>query len=288
MTMMRTRLVPLALLVASVAACVTRTATSTSYKMGPAPYEAYAVRFGSVAGYPTRSLVIGADSSRRTDLAMTVWLLRGNGRTILVDAGFYRDKFVTRWKPTTFVKPTEALAVLGIRPEDVTDIIISHVHWDHIDGVDLFPQARIWIQRAEYEHHTNDSGAVLDRMIDPDDAKMIAGLKRAGRVQLIDGDSVEILPRITVYTGGKHTYASQFVQASTMAGEVIFASDNAYLYENLDQHRPIAQTLDSLSNLRAQTRMLRLASEPRLVIPGHDAQVFARFPSAGEGVVRIR
>ena len=288
---MRLRLASLSVLASLTAfavACVTRTATSTSYKVGPAPYEAYAVRFGSVAAYPTRSLIVGADSSRRTDLAMTVWLLRGNGRTILVDAGFYRDKFITRWKPTTFVKPTEALATVGVRPEDVTDIIISHVHWDHVDGADLFPRARIWIQRAEYEHHTNDSGAVLDRMIDPDDARMLASLKRAGRVQLIEGDSVEILPRITVYTGGKHTYASQFVQAATIAGSVIFASDNAYLYENLERHRPIAQTLDSLSNLRAQDRMQRLASESRLIIPGHDAEVFARFPAAGAGVVRIR
>jgi glyoxylase-like metal-dependent hydrolase (beta-lactamase superfamily II) len=256
--------------------------------VGPAPYEAHAVRFGSVAAYPTRSLVVGADSARRTDLAMTVWLLRGNGRTVLVDAGFYREKFITRWKPTTFVKPTEALATLGVRPEDVTDIIISHIHWDHVDGVDLFPQARIWLQRAEYEHHTNDSGAVLDRAIDPDDAKMLAALKRAGRIQLVDGDSVEIIPRIVVYTGGKHTFASQYVQASTLAGTVIFASDNAYLYENLERHRPIAQTLDTLSNLRAQARMLRLASEPRLVVPGHDAQVFARFPAVGEGVVVIK
>src|SRR3712207_5927357 len=116
---------------------------------------------------------------------------------------------------------------------------------------------------------------------------MLAALRRAGRVELIEGDSVEILPGITVYTGGKHTYASQYAAVRTRSGVVVVASDNAYLYENLERRRPIAQTLDSLSNLRAQERMHRLASAPGLIVPGHDAAVFARFPNAGPGVARV-
>lgn len=257
-------------------------------------YEVYAVRFATVVGYPTRSLVVGADSALRTDLAMTVWLVRNRalGRTVLVDAGFYRDKFLTRWKPATYMKPTEALAALGVRPEDVTDIVVSHVHWDHLDGVDLFPRAQIWIQRAEMEHYTNDTGAVLDRAIDPDDAKMLAALARLQRVRLVDGDSTQIIPGITVFTGGKHTFASQYVAvraqlAGSRTGTVVLASDNAYLYENLERRRPIAQTLDSVSNVKAQARMLTMATEPRLVVPGHDGEVFVRFPKPGNGIARI-
>ena len=258
----------------------------------PPAYEVYAVRFATHPSFPTRSLVAGADTARRSQIAFTIWVVRGGGRTVLVDAGFYRDKFVQRWKPTGFVRPSEALASLGITPDAVTDIVVSHVHWDHLDGADLFPNARIWIQRAEYEHHTNDSGAVLDRAIDPDDAAMLARLKTANRVQLVPADSTEILPGITVYTGGKHTFASQFVAVSASlrdarVGTVVLASDNAYLYENLERRRPIAQTLDSLANLRAQERMGRLASEPRLVVPGHDMAVFTRFPKPGSGVARI-
>lgn len=258
----------------------------------PPAYEVYAVRFATVENYPTRYLVAGADSTRRTPLAFTVWVIRGGGRTILMDAGFYRDKFIQRWKPTPYVKPSDALESLGVKPADVTDIVISHVHWDHLDGADLFPKARVWLQRDEYEHYTNDSGAVLDRAIDADDAKMLAALRGAGRVQLIPGDSTEILPGITVFTGGKHTFASEFatVHASLAGGRtgtIVLASDNAYLYENLERHRPITQSLDTLSNLRAQDRMERLASEPRLVVPGHDVEVFVRFPKPGNGIARI-
>lgn len=254
--------------------------------------EVYAIRFATEPTYPTRYLVAGADTARRSQLAFTVWLIRGGGRTVLMDAGFYRQKFLDSWKPTGFTKPSEALAALGVKPEDVTDIIISHVHWDHLDGADLFPNARIWLQRDEYEHHTNDSGVVLDRAIDRDDATMLATLKRAGRLRLIPGDSTEIIPGITVFTGGKHTYASEYatVYASLAGGKtgtIVLASDNAYLYENLERHRPITQSLDTLANLRAQDRMARLASEPRLMIPGHDVEVFVRFPKPGNGIARI-
>jgi glyoxylase-like metal-dependent hydrolase (beta-lactamase superfamily II) len=258
----------------------------------PPSYEVYAVRFATEASYPTRFLVVGADSSRRSPLAFTVWVIRGGGRTVLLDAGFYRDKFIERWKPVGYIRPSAALASLGLEPQDVTDIVVSHIHWDHVDGVDLFPKARVWLQRDEYEHYTNDTGAVLDRAIDVDDAKMLAGLKAAGRIQLVPGDSTEIIPGITVFTGGKHTFASQFatVHASLSGGRtgtIVLASDNAYLYENLEQRRPITQSLDTLSNLRAQDRMRRLASDPKLIVPGHDVDVFARFPKPGNGVARI-
>ncbi len=85
---------------------------------------------------------------------------------------------------------------------------------------------------------------------------------------------------VSAYTGGKHTYASQFATVKTAEGTVVLASEKAYLYENLERHRPIAQTLDSVSNLAAQDRMKTLASSPRLIVPGHDPAVLTRFGGA--------
>ena len=90
------------------------------------------------------------------------------------------------------------------------------------------------------------------------------------------------------HTGGKHTWASQYVSAKTGAGTVVFTSDNVYLYENLDKHAPIAQTLDAASNLKAQDRIRTLASDPRLIVPGHDPLVFEKFQAVSDGVVRIK
>ena len=264
-------------------------ASVTTHAQSTPKYDVYAIRYAIVPNFPVRSLVAGADSNRRMDIAMSVWLLRGTGRNVLVDAGFYRSKFVERWKPADFTQPSDAVRdAAGVRPEDISDIIVSHVHWDHADGLDLFPNARVWIQKDEYEHHVGPQGAQLDRAIDPDDAKMLYGLAARGRVKYVNGDSTEIIPGITVFTGGKHTFASQYATVRTDSGTVVIASDNLYLYENLEQHRPIAQTLDSLANLAAQQRMTRLASAPRLIVPGHDMGVFVKFATPVRGVARIQ
>jgi len=251
-------------------------------------YRVYAIRYATVPAFPVRYLVTGADTTRTLDIAMTCWLLDGGpGRHVLVDAGFYRPKFLNDWKPAGFVKPSDAVARAGVPADSITDIIISHVHWDHLDGADLFPNARIWIQREEYAHHVGADGLPLAQAIDTLDAAMLYQLNAAGRVKLVPGDGQEILPGITVYTGGKHTFASQYAGVRTAKGIVVVASDNLYLYENLERHRPIAQTLDSTSNLAAQERMKKLAASPRLILPGHDPAVFTRFHAVAEGVVKV-
>ena len=252
-------------------------------------YQVHAVRFATIP-FRVSGLVAGADRARMIDIAMMVWVATdGAGRVVLVDAGFHRDAFLQQWTPRDYVKPSAAVqAGLGLAPETVTDIIVSHVHWDHVDGVDLFPRARVWIQREEFAHHIGADGAVLNRAIAADDAKLLAGVQTAGRLRLIDGDDREILPGIRVYTGGKHTFGSQYVAVRTAGGPVVIASDNAYLYENLEKRVAIAQTLDAASNLAAQARMLTLAASPRLVVPGHDPAVFERFPAVKPGVARIQ
>jgi glyoxylase-like metal-dependent hydrolase (beta-lactamase superfamily II) len=261
---------------------------------GQAPrWEVYAVRYATLPAFRMSSLVAGltagADRSRTLDIAMMVWVLRGpDHRVVLVDAGFHRDKFMQQWKPAGYATPSDAVqGALGITPDQVTDLIVTHVHWDHADGADLFPRARVWIQRDEYEHYVGEAGRSLDPAIDPDVAAMLFAIHGAGRMTLVAGDNQEILPGVRVYTGGKHTFASQFVGVSTRVGTVVVASDNAYLYENLERKLAIAQTLDPASNLAAQARMLILASSLKRIVPGHDPGVFDRFPSVRDGAVRV-
>jgi glyoxylase-like metal-dependent hydrolase (beta-lactamase superfamily II) len=253
-------------------------------------YEIYAIRYATVADFAVSSLVAGADRSRKMDIAMMVWLVRGNGRNILVDSGFYRDQFFKQWRPKDFVKPSEAIAPLGLKPEDITDVVITHMHWDHADGMDLFPKARIWLQKDELEYYAGSAWQSRNTHggIDPDDILAAVKLNTQGRVALVNGDAQEILPGITCYLGGKHTYASQYLGVNTAAGIVVLASDNMYLYENLDKHAPIAQTLDPESNLRAQDRMKQLAADPKLIIPGHDPAVMTRFPNPMPGIAKIQ
>jgi glyoxylase-like metal-dependent hydrolase (beta-lactamase superfamily II) len=257
----------------------------------PVTYEAYAVRFGILPAFSVSALVAGADRTRKLDIPVMVWLLKGsNGRQVLIDSGFYRQKFLDQWKPRDFRSPAAAVEAAGVKPDAVTDIIISHAHWDHVDGADLFPKATIWIQREEYQYYTGDAWRARNTHggVDADDMLALLRINTEGRLRFVEGDDQEPIPGIRAYIGGKHTWASQYVSVKTGAGTVVFASDNVYLYENLDKHVPIAQTLDAASNLKAQDRIRTLASDPRLIIPGHEPLVFEKFPGVADGIVRIK
>ena len=255
----------------------------------PAVYEVHAVRFARSPGFALAGLVEGADRGAKVELAMMVWLARGGGRTVLVDSGFHRDRFSRHFTITDYVKPSEALAKLGVKPEEVTDVVISHAHWDHAGGVDLFPRATAWIQKDEYAYYTGDAWQRGGNHggVDPDDMAVLLKRNTEGKLRLVPGDAQEILPGITCYTGGRHTFASQYVGVRTKGGTVVVASDNLYLYQNLEQRRPIAQTFDRAANLKAQERMLQIAGSARRIVPGHDPGVFTLFPRPGDGVAKI-
>lgn len=273
-----------------VAVLLALTIAAARADVAPPTYDVFAVRFGVIPQFPVSALVAGADKEKKLDLPVMVWVLKGaDGRVVMVDSGFHSERFVTSWKIRDFVTPAAAVARLGIRPEQVTDIILSHIHWDHADGADLFPNATVWIQRDEYAYYTGDAwqGDGKGGGADAEVMSKLVARNLAGRLRFVEGDAQAILPGITCYTGGRHTYASQYVVADTAKGPVVLASDNVYLYLNLTSHAPIAQTLDAASNLRAQDRMRTLAEKSQIIVPGHDPEVFTRFKTVTEGVVEI-
>lgn len=265
---------------------------SAEAQNGPgATYEVYALSYGVYPNFPVSALLAGADKDRKIDLQMMIWLVKGPGkRNMLVDTGCYHENVVKGKGITNLIKASEAIAKLGLSATDITDVIITHMHWDHADGMDLFPNAKIWIQKDEYVYYTGPAWQSDGKHggIEPDDVLTLVKLNMDHRVNLVDGDNVEIINGIKVYTGGRHTFASQYVSVRTTSGTVVIASDNMYLYENLEKHAPIAQTFDPDSNLKAQDRMKQLASRPDLIVPGHDPEVFIKFPKPGDGVARIQ
>ena len=245
-------------------------------------YSIDAIRYATVKDFPVAGLVVGATKDEKVDIAMVVWLIRGGGRTILFDSGFHRESWIERFHVVDFKSPDDALRTAGVDPASVTDIIISHAHWDHIGGIDLFPSATVWIQKAEYQYYTEDAWQPggLHGGIDQDDMMSLLYRNMEGKVHLIPGDDVEILPGIRVYTGARHTYASQYIRVDGNPPFVL-ASDNCYLYRNLETHASITTFTpeDHAANLAAQARMVQLAGSADRVVPGHDMLQFQKFPT---------
>src|SRR5258705_147268 len=136
----------------------------------------------------------------RTDLPkMMVWVLKGaDGRVALVDSGFHREQYFRQFAVKDYVPPPEALAPLCIGANDVTDILLTHMHWDHAGGIDLFPSARVWIQKDEYDYYTGEawSSRTTHGGIDADDVLEIVKRNTQGKVAFVKGDDDTSLPGI--------------------------------------------------------------------------------------------
>jgi glyoxylase-like metal-dependent hydrolase (beta-lactamase superfamily II) len=257
-------------------------------------YKVYAIRFASMA-HPA-AISNFADKGPNTDsvnMAFSIWLIKGdNGKNILVDAGFQNDiEDAKYFDLANYIRPDSVLAKVGLQPGDITDIILSHPHWDHIDGVGLFPKAHIWIQKEDYNYFVGAAWASDSTHggFDKRDVRTMVELNMAHRVTLVDGDNKEIIPNIKVYTGSRHTFNSQYVVVQTRSKSIVLASDNIWIYYSLDHMVPASKggTLDPAGYVRAMQRMKTLASSPKYIIPGHDAKVFTLFPVVADGVVQI-
>jgi len=247
-------------------------------------YSIVAIRIADSPGDRVAEMVMGAPQDEKIDSIYAMWLIRGGGRNILFDSGFHRERWFKEWTIKDYLRPDEAVKLAGVKPEEITDIVISHAHWDHIGGIDLFPKATVWIQKEEFRYYTGEAWQAGGDHggIDPEDVQALVRLNTEGRVRLVDGDNVEIFPGIRAYTGARHTYASQYLCVDGNPPFVL-ASDNSYLWRNLQEGKASAtfSEADHTANIKNQARMIELAGSIDRVIPGHDALQFQKFPKQG-------
>src|SRR3984957_12066691 len=264
------------LLLANLIASVSRAQT-------PA-YSIQAIRIADSLGDSVAEMVVGAPKDEKIDTMYAVWLIRGGGHNILFDSGFHRARWFKLWTIKDFLRPDDAVKLAGVQPDQITDIVISHAHWDHMGGIDLFPNATVWIQREEFRYYTGDAWQPGGDHggIDPDDVQELVKLNTAGRLRLVNGDNVEIFPGIRAFTGARHTFASQYLRIDG-SPPFVLASDSVYLYRNLAERKASAtfSDADHAANIKNQERMIQLAGSPDRVVPGHDALQFQKFATKG-------
>jgi glyoxylase-like metal-dependent hydrolase (beta-lactamase superfamily II) len=257
-------------------------------------YNIYALMYATVGHpLPLKYLVLNAPEKDSINAVFMYWLIKGNnGKNVLVDAGFLKDVEEAKdYDVTNYTRPDSMLLGIGLNPNDITDIILTHPHWDHMDGVNLFPNAQVWIQKEDYNYFV---GTAWQKGFGGDfnkrDVRKLVELNLEGKLNLVDGDNKEIIPGITVYTGSRHTFNSQFVFVKTGQDKIILASDNVYTYYNLDNliSAPTEATFDTTAYVKSMVRMKTLVPDKKYIIPGHDALLFSRFPVVAEGIIKIK
>ena len=230
----------------------------------------YADRNARVRG---DSFIFDDDHASPHPMDYFMWLLKRGDEVILVDTGYDTAEADARARPIR-MEPQAALAPFGIRAEDVGEVIVTHLHYDHAGGLHLFPNARLHMQAAEMAFATGPC-MCHDTLRMPFTAGHICeAVQRlySGQVRFHDGDG-EIAEGVTVHCIGGHSRGLQAVRVRTQAGWMVLASDAAHFYENLWSRKPFPIVVDLEDMLSGFDRLQALASKPELIIPGHDPLV---------------
>lgn len=217
-----------------------------------------------------------------------VWVLKSGHQVILVDTGYDEAEARRRGRPI-LLEPSAALQGIGLKPEDVTTLIVTHLHYDHAGGLSQFPKATIHLQSAEMAYATGPC-MCHDTLRQPFSADHVCeAVKRvySGRAVFHDGDG-EVADGVTVHCIGGHSRGLQAVRVRTQSGWLCLASDAAHFYENIFARKPFPIVVDLQNMLDGFDRIQALASHPGLIIPGHDPLVMSRFERVGpDYVVRL-
>lgn len=265
-------------------------------------YSIWVLEYGYTSEFPKGVVVHGAfNESVRFSYAYV--LIKGNGYVAMVDVGFdntaYGKELNDRFGVENWHSPRDVLAGCGVKPEDVTHVFITHAHFDHLGGADLFPNATFYIQEQELAKWV--WAMALDRKfrwltaaIDPSDIMRAVNLAREGRLVCVDGAREDVLPGIDLYPAhDTHTAGSQYVlirndgkrqsdDAWVLAGDLVYRFENLVGNEPDDpSYVPIGLAAGSQTNLLLTTHemMGKVGHEATRVIPVHEARLKDTFPS---------
>ena len=248
----------------------------------PAPKDAvkYTIRAIKVGQCEVRDYITfqDTDSEQTSTYFLYVWLIEGGPKPIVVDTGpKYPEEFsksTAKYIPGGVVqlpeeRTIEALKLHGINPADVSHVIVTHLHPDHYDYFNAFPNARFVVNRREYEETTGRREGGRNRLA-ADVRKALD--KRPEALQLVDDQ--EIIPGIRVFRLGCHTPGSQGVLVRTQMGPIVLTGDVVYKYENIEKDRPTRSPDERV----CRDAMARIRSLADIVLPAHDPLTLERWP----------
>ncbi|OJU00270.1 N-acyl homoserine lactonase family protein [Metarhizobium album] len=269
-------------------------------------YSIWVCEYSFVAKYHKSGVLYGAHNQGYVKLPYCYVVIKGKDHIAMVDVGYndkaygkhLGDKFgVENWR-----SPKVVLSEIGVAPEDVDTVFITHAHFDHFGNVEDFPKAKFYIQEREIAKWVW-AMSLPDRMrwmmvaVDPGDIVRGVDLARDRRLVTVDGSLTDVLPGIDLHAAfDSHTYGSMWVTVrndgkTESADPWVLAGDLVYVFENIkgpgsavdldDIYVPVGLAVGSQTNLVLATEemMKQAGHDAHRVIPIHEERLRDTFPS---------
>jgi len=266
-------------------------------------YSLWVMEYAHVMEQPTSLFIYGAHNQGHRKMPYGYIVIKGGGITAMIDVGYnhqaYGKEMAESWGVSSWQPPAAVLAEIGVTPDEVSRVFITHAHFDHMGNLEQFPNATFYIQERELSKWV--WAMSLERRfrwlmlgIDPADIMKTVDLARQGRLVCVDGDREDVLPGIDLHAAfDTHTWGSMYVTvrndgAVNSQNAWVFAGDLVYAHENLrgtdpknPQYVPVGLATGSQFSLimTAEEMIKRAVGDYTRVIPVHEERLKDIFPS---------
>jgi glyoxylase-like metal-dependent hydrolase (beta-lactamase superfamily II) len=262
-------------------------------------WDVYVVEYARSKDQPVATLIQGAYDKGTIDLPFAFVLARSGDRNVLVDCGFMKEgngiAVAEKFGIPNWISPVRMIEEMGVAADAVTDIVLSHAHFDHMGSIEKFPAAQLHLQKGELLSWIELMAmprqfGFLTAVLDPDDIYSALDAAKEHRLNLIEGDQDDVVSGIHVRSGPGHTFGQQFAILETAKGRIVVAGDCIYGSQNLTGmnndgvYIPLGSGIGSaLDQLKSFDRINKEISGDlnRLVIL-HDFDRWARFEMVKE------
>jgi glyoxylase-like metal-dependent hydrolase (beta-lactamase superfamily II) len=212
------------------------------------------------------------------------WLIEHEEGPILVDTGFSPAGGQRRNRKLN-IHPVQALRAVGVAPEDVRLVIMTHLHYDHAGNIGEFPNARIVLARRELEFWRSDiaKNTLFSFFFDPESALALEAAEKSDRLGLFEGQH-HAAEGVRVIEVGGHSPGQAIVEVDTADGTLLLTSDAVHFNEELDDHKPFCSMSDLPTSFAVFDEIQAGVAEGKYcdVVTGHDPLVATAYRPVDE------